>query len=155
MNAITKKRNLAEDTHLPYIFSILNKYDLDFIPKIIEWDNEGYTYEYVVGKTIKDDYSFHGKNISQNDILKVKISLDDIWKKLYQISIENLKEGYFLFHDDLSTNNMIWKDDKLILLDIDSFCISSYVPIDYLYNKTLGHLTEMYRKIKIIDDYEY
>ena len=155
MNAITKKRNLAEDIHLPYIFSILNKYDLDFIPKIIEWDNEGYTYEYVVGKTIKDDYSFHGKNISQNDILKVKISLDDIWKKLYQISIENLKEGYFLFHDDLSTNNMIWKDDKLILLDIDSFCISSYVPIDYLYNKTLGHLTEMYRKIKIIDDYEY
>ena len=155
MNAITKKRNLAEDIHLPYIFSILNKYDLDFIPKIIEWDNEGYTYEYVVGKTIKDDYSFHGKNISQNDILKVKISLDDIWKKLYQISIENLKEGYFLFHDDLSTNNMIWKDDKLILLDIDSFCISSYVPIDYLYNKTLGELTEMYRKIKIIDDYEY
>ncbi len=155
MNAITKKRNLAEDIHLPYIFSILNKYDLDFIPKIIEWDNEGYTYEYVVGKTIKDDYSFHGKNISQNDILKVKISLDDIWKKLYQISIENLKEGYFLFHDDLSTNNMIWKDDKLILLDIDSFCISSYVPVDYLYNKTLGELTEMYRKIKIIDDYEY
>ena len=155
MNAITKKRNLAEDIHLPYIFSILNKYDLDFIPKIIEWDNEGYTYEYVVGKTIKDDYSFHGKNISQNDILKVKMALDDIWKKLYQISIENLKEGYFLFHDDLSTNNMIWKDDKLILLDIDSFCISSYVPVDYLYNKTLGHLTEMYRKIKIIDDYEY
>ena len=155
MNAITNKRNLAEDIHLPYIFSILNKYDLDFIPKIIEWDNEGYTYEYVVGKTIKDDYNFHEKNISQKDILKIKMALDDIWKKLYQISIENLKEGYFLFHDDLSTNNMIWKDDKLILLDIDSFCISSYVPVDYLYNKTLGELTEMYRKIKIIDDYEY
>jgi tRNA A-37 threonylcarbamoyl transferase component Bud32 len=155
MNAITKKRNLAEDYHLPYIFSILNKYDLDFIPNIIEWDNEGYTYEYVVGKIIKDDYSFHGKNISQNDILKVKMALDDIWKKLYQISIENLKEGYFLFHDDLSTNNMIWKDDKLILLDIDSFCISSYVPVDYLYNKILGELTEIYRKKMIIDDYEY
>ena len=72
MNAITKKRNLAEDTHLPYIFSILNKYDLDFIPKIIEWDNEGYTYEYVVGKTIPDYYNFHEKNISQKDILKIK-----------------------------------------------------------------------------------
>ena len=86
MAAITKKRNLEEDTHLPYIFSILNTYDLDFIPKIIEWNNEGYTYEYVSGKTIKDDYSFHGKNISQNDILKVKMALDDIWKKLYQLN---------------------------------------------------------------------
>ena len=62
MNAITKKRNLAEDTHLPYIFSILNKYDLDFIPKIIEWDNEGYTYEYVVGKKYLSKRYIKNKN---------------------------------------------------------------------------------------------
>ena len=48
--------------------------DLDFIPQIIEWANAGYTYEYVVGKTIPDYYNFHEKNISQKDILKVAFS---------------------------------------------------------------------------------
>ena len=152
-----KQRNLAEDVHLKLIFSILQKYDLNFILKIIKYNDEGYTYEYVDGLTINNDDRFQPKNITQKNILEIKMAMDDIWKKLYQISIENLKEGYFLWHDDPHLNNMIWKDDtkELILLDIDSFCISNYVPICFLYNKIFGELTEFSRKKLMNDNYEY
>ena len=132
------------------IFPILEKYELDFIPKILEWNDEGYRYEYIDEMTLQ--YSMnHDMYVTQKNILEMKMAMDDIWKKLYQISIENLKEGHFLWHDDPHVKNVIWKDDKLILLDIDSFCISKHVPICYLNNKLFGELEEYSRK-KIMNE---
>ena len=71
---IFKRRNLKKDVHLPFIFSIFQKYDLDFIPKITEWDDDGYTYEYVDGLTINNDDRFQPINITQKNILEIKVN---------------------------------------------------------------------------------
>ena len=151
MKEINKIRNLKENPHLPFIFSIFQKYDLNFIPKIIEWGNVGYTYEYVDGLTLNYHPSFQPYKITQQNILRIQIAMNDIWKKLYFISLKELKKGHFLWHDDLHVNNIIWHHDKLILLDIDSFCISKHVPICYLHNHLFGELEEYNRK-KIMDE---
>ena len=116
------------------IFPILKKYKLDFIPKIIKWNDLGYRYEYVDGFTISDNFKKENY-LNQKMILEIKIAWDDICKKLYQISIENFDDE-FLWFNDPSIGNLIWKDDskELILLDLDSFCIGEYVPISYINN---------------------
>ena len=155
MKEIVKIRNLKKNSHLPFIFSIFQKYDLDFIPKIIEWDDTSYTYEYVDGLILNDNPHFQPWNITQKSILQIKIAMDDIWKKLYHISLKELKKGHFLWHDDLHVNNVIWKEGskgyKLVLIDIDSFCISKHVPICYLHNHLFGIMEEYNRK-KIMDE---
>ncbi len=116
------------------IFPILKKYKLDFIPKIIKWNDLGYRYEYVDGFTISDNFKKENY-LNQKMILEIKIAWDDICKKLYQISIENFDDE-FLWFNDPSIGNLIWKDNskELILLDLDSFCIGEYVPISYINN---------------------
>jgi len=134
--------------HLNQIFSILEQDDVNFIPKIVNWGDDGFTYEYVHGITIMDELELKKRVYSQKEILEIKIAWDNIWKKLYQMSIDNLPDGDFLWHDDPHLSNMIWKNDtkELILLDINSFCISKYIPICYCYNKMFGILDELLRK---------
>ena len=132
------------------VFPILEKYKLNFIPKILEWDDEGYKYKYI-DEMILEDYQIGIKDshARMKMILEVKMAMDDIWKKLYQISIENLEVGCFLWYDDPNLANLIWLDDnkKLILLDIDSFCIGNYVPISYINNIMIQQLeTNMIRE---------
>ena len=81
MKEIVKIRNLKKNSHLPFIFSIFQRYDLNFIPKIIEWGDTGYTYEYVDGLTLNYHPSFQPYKINQKSILQIKIAMDDIWKK--------------------------------------------------------------------------
>ena len=123
------------------IFPILEKYELDFIPKILEWNNEGYRYEYIDEMTLQQSMD-HGRYVNQKNILEMKMAMDDIWKILYQISIENLKDGQFLWYNDPHLDNLIWKNDskKLILLDIDSFEIGKYVPISWVSNLFIQQL---------------
>jgi len=123
------------------VFPILEKYELNFIPKILEWNNEGYTYEYINNDTLLK-YLLLDNTINQKFILEIKFAMDDIWKKLYQISIENLKNNHFLFYNDPHLDNLIWKNDskELILLDVDSITIGKYIPISYLNNLMMQQL---------------
>jgi len=132
-------------------FPIFEKYELDFIPKILEWNNEGYRYEYIDEMTLQQSMD-HGRYVNQKNILEMKMAMDDIWKILYQISIENLKDGQFLWYNDPHLDNLIWKNDskKLILLDIDSFEIGKYVPISWVSNLFMQQLETHFirRRIK-------
>jgi hypothetical protein len=128
-------------------FPILTKYKFNFIPKILEWNDEGYRYEYVDGVTIQeslDDLTGPVK-LTQKLIFEMKIAMDDIWKKLYQISIENLNDE-FLWYRDPHLGNLIWKNDtkELILLDIDSFQITKYIPISNMNNIFIQQLETRY-----------
>ena len=120
-------------------FPIFDEYELDFMPKILEWNDEGYRYKYVDGVNIReyllDDWEGSAK-LTQKMIFEMKIAMDDIWKKLYQISIEKLN-GEFLWYGDPISENLIWNDDtkKLTLLDLDSFEITTYVPISDMTNR--------------------
>ena len=131
------------------IFPILEKYELDFIPKILEWNNEGYRYEYIDEFTLLDFIQHH--KITQKMILEMKMAMDDIWKKLYQISIENLEDDKFLWHNDPHLDNLIWKDDtkELILLDVDSFSMGKYVPISYVNNLFIQQLESHFIRCRI------
>jgi len=122
--------------------------ELDFIPKILELNKEGYRYEWVNGLTIKEQIDNGSLIITQKLILEMKMAMDDIWKKLYKISTDTYGDNdMFLFHGDQHLGNVIWRDDskELILIDIDSFQFKSYVPISYLNNVFIQQLENYLR----------
>lgn len=122
--------------------------ELDFIPKILEFNKEGYRYEWVDGLTIKEQIDNGSLIISQKLILEMKMAMDDIWKKLYKISMDTYGDNnMFLFHGDQHLGNVIWRDDskELILIDIDSFQFKSYIPISYLNNVFIQQLENYLR----------
>jgi hypothetical protein len=133
-------------------FPIFEKYELDFLPKLLEWNNEGYVYEYIDKPTIMQANT-ESCIINQKMILEIKMAMDDIWKKLYQISIENLEEGYYLWYNDPHLDNLIWFDDskKLILLDIDCFEIGRCVPISFMNNFLIQNLESQFTMRKLCE----
>ena len=136
---VWKKHSL--NSHYKITFPIFDEYEFDFLPNVLGWNDEGYMYEYIDKPTIIK--SIQATNIiNQKMILEIKMAMDDIWKILYQISIENLKDGQFLWYNDPHLDNLIWKNDskKLILLDIDSFEIGKYVPISWVSNLFMQQL---------------
>ncbi len=129
------------------VFPIFENYEkvygsLNFIPKILNYDETSYSYEYIDEMTIKDKLIKEGGPISQKIILEMKIAMDDIWKKLYQMSIEQLSNSGFLYYSDPHLGNMIWRDNskELILLDMDCFEIRQYIPISWLNNQFIQQL---------------
>ena len=132
------------------VFPIFENYEkvygsLNFIPKILNYNETSYSYEYIDEITIKDKLINDGiicGPISQKMILELKIAMDDIWKKLYQMSVEQLPTGDFLYYSDPHLGNMIWRDDskELILLDMDCFEIRRYIPISWLNNQFIQQL---------------
>ena len=104
--------------------------------------------------TQSESYSNIGKSkFSQGNSSVLSINYEDLEKvmEVLEKSLKELKKGHFLWHDDLHVNNIIWHHDKLILLDIDSFCISKHVPICYLHNHLFGQMEEYNRK-NIMDE---
>ena len=140
---VWKKHSL--NSHYQITFPIFEKYELDFLPKLLEWNDEGYIYEYINKPTIIK--SIQATNIiNQKMILEIKMAMDDIWKQLYQISIKNLEEDYFLWYNDPHLDNLIWLDDskKLILLDIDCFEVGKCVPISFMNNFLIQNLESQF-----------
>ena len=128
------------------LLPLIKKYDLDFLPKIVDFNENGYRYEFVDGKTIKEEVD-NGMKINQKIIFEMKISMDDIWKRFYHISIENkdnelFKGNGFLYHGDPWISNAIWNNDskKLKFIDLDSLTIAEYVPLTQLNNIFFQHL---------------
>ena len=128
------------------LLPLVKKYDLDFLPKIVDFNENGYRYEFVNGKTIKEEVD-NGMKINQKIIFEMKISMDDIWKRFYHISIENkdnelFKGNGFLYHGDPWISNAIWNNDtkKLKFIDLDSLTIAEYVPLTQLNNIFFQHL---------------
>ena len=99
---------------------VFEKYELDFFPKILSYDDNGYTYRYVEGVTIRYAIDSGILKLNQRMILEMKMAMDDIWKMFYKMSIENLSNGFFYWHNDPHLGNLIWRDDtkQLILLDM-------------------------------------
>jgi|TARA_Y100000310_G_scaffold281590_1_gene302170 hypothetical protein len=129
------KKTKGHSKHMT-LFPILKKYELDFFPKILDYNKSGYRYRYVDGTTIKSGLNNGTITLTMSMILEIKMAMDNIWKKFYQISKENLKDGHFFWYNDPNLNNLIWKDDtkKLILLDIDCLNIGNYIPLAYVNN---------------------
>ena len=132
--------------------SILKYYEaeLDFIPKILEYNKEGYRYEWIYGMSIREAVDTDTLKLNQKMIFEMKMAMDDIWKKLYKVSIDMdghlilkiLYSNQFLWHGDQHLGNTIWRDDskELILIDIDSFVILPYIPLSYLNNVFIQQL---------------
>ena len=128
------------------LLPLIERYELYFLPKIIDYNENGYRYEFVDGKTIKEEVD-HGMKITQKMILEMKIAMDDIWKRFYDISIENkdnelFKGNGFLYHGDPWLGNAIWNDKskELKFIDLDSLSISEFVPMTQLNNMFFQHL---------------
>ena len=125
------------------IAPIIYKYNLDFFPKIHTITPDGYEYEYVDGPTL-EEYINEGNEITQKDIIEIKIQLDHVFKILFEISLkesDKLLNKYMWYHDPILAN-LIWdfKKKKLTLIDIDSICFGSRVPISYINNLFLQPL---------------
>ena len=128
------------------LLPLISKYELDFLPRIIDYNENGYRYEFVDGKTIKEEVD-QGMKITQKMILEMKIAMDDIWKRFYNISIENkdnelFKDNGFLYHGDPWLGNVIWNDNskELKFIDLDSLSIAEFVPFTQLNNMFFQHL---------------
>jgi len=118
------------------LLPVFEKYELDFLPKVLSYDDTGYTYRYVDGVTIRYAIDNGIFELNQYVILEMKMAMDDIWKIFYKMSIENLPADYFFWYNDPHLENLIWRDasKQLILLDMDSICIGQYVPLSYVSN---------------------
>ena len=128
------------------LLPLIAKYKLNFLPKIVDYNENGYRYEFVDGKTLKEEID-HGMKLTQKMILEMKIAMDDIWKKFYQISIENKDDEIFggngfLYHGDPWLGNVIWNDDtkEFKFIDIDSLSIAEFIPLTQLNNMFFQHL---------------
>ena len=129
------------------LLPLIQKYKLDFLPKIVDYNEDGYTYEWVDGQTLKEEIDNGVLKLTQKKILEMKIAMDDIWKKFYQISIENKDDEIFggngfLYHGDPWLGNVIWNDDtkEFKFIDIDSLSIAEFVPLTQLNNMFFQHL---------------
>ena len=128
------------------LLPLIQKYELDFLPKIVDYNENGYRYEYVDGETLKEEID-NGMKINQKMIYEMKIAMDNIWKRFYQISIENKDDELFggngfLYHGDPWLGNAIWNDDskELKFIDLDSLSIAEFVPLTQLNNMFFQHL---------------
>jgi len=128
------------------LLPLIAKYKLDFLPRIVEFNDKGYRYEFVEGKTIKEQVD-GGMKVSQKMILEMKIAMDYIWKEFYDISMENkdnelFRGNGFLYHGDPWLGNAIWNDDtrELKFIDLDSLSIAEFVPVTQLNNMFFQHL---------------
>jgi len=128
------------------LLPLIAEYELDFLPKIVDYNENGYRYEFVDGETLKEEID-HGMRISQKMIYEMTIAMNDIWKRFYEISIENrynplFRGNGFLYHGDPWLGNVIWNDDtkELKFIDIDSLSIAEFVPLTQLNNMFFQHL---------------
>jgi uncharacterized protein YfkK (UPF0435 family) len=130
------------------ILKIIKKHNWDFFPKVLEWNEKGYSYEYVEGNTLAEVHNsaeYHTNNGCKTDtkfIYEVKIALDNIWEELYNASMELWNGEWFLYHSDLHSDNLIYDqaNRKLILIDLNSIQITNYIPFTYESHKTLWGL---------------
>ena len=129
------------------LLPLIQKYELDFLPKIVDYNENGYRYEYVDGETLKEEIDNGVLKLTQKMILEMKIAMDDIWKRFYEISIENKDDELFggngfLYHGDPWLGNAIWNDDskELKFIDLDSLSIAEFVPLTQLNNMFFQHL---------------
>ena len=128
------------------LLPLIQKYELDFLPKIVDYNENGYRYEFVDGQTLKEEID-NGMKINQKMIYEMKIAMDDIWKRFYEISIENrynplFRGNGFLYHGDPWLGNVIWNDEtkELKFIDLDSISIAEFVPLTQLNNMFFQHL---------------
>tara|TARA_B100001079_G_C16351671_1_gene488531 strand:+ start:423 stop:995 length:573 start_codon:yes stop_codon:yes gene_type:complete len=114
------------------ILNIIKKHNWDFFPKVLEWNEKGYSYEYVEGDTLAEYYDEYHSKTDTKFTYEVKIALDNIWKELYNLSMKLWNGEWFLYHSDLHSNNMIYDQAsrKLILIDLNSMQITNYIPFN-------------------------
>ena len=62
------------------LLPLIQRYELDFLPKIVDYNENGYRYEFVDGQTLKEEID-NGMKINQKMIYEMKIAMDIIWKK--------------------------------------------------------------------------
>ena len=128
------------------LLPLIAKYKLDFLPRIVQYNDKGYRYKFVEGKTLKEEIN-QGMRINQKMIYEMNIAMNDIWKRFYDISIENkdnelFRGNGFLYHGDPWLGNVIWNDEtkELKFIDIDSLSIADFVPMTQLNNMFFQHL---------------
>ena len=128
------------------LLPLIAKYKLDFLPRIVQYNDKGYRYKFVEGKTLKEEID-QGMRINQKMIYEMNIAMNDIWKRFYDISIENkdnelFRGNGFLYHGDPWLGNVIWNNDtrELKFIDIDSLSIAEFIPLTQLNNMFFQHL---------------
>jgi hypothetical protein len=128
------------------LLPLIAKYKLDFLPRIVQYNDKGYRYKFVEGKTLKEEID-QGMRINQKMIYEMNIAMNDIWKRFYDISIENkdnelFRGNGFLYHGDPWLGNVIWNNDtrELKFIDLDSLSIAEFIPLTQLNNMFFQHL---------------
>jgi hypothetical protein len=107
------------------ILDILGTYDFDFFPKLLAWDEKGYSYEYVEGEALRDyilEENPRHMELNVKFIYELKIAMDKIHEELYHASMEIWNGKQWLYHRDLWLGNLVWNHDlkELKIIDVDS-----------------------------------
>jgi len=137
------------------IIDILATYDFDFFPKLLAWDENGYSYEYVEG-TVLNDYvasdSPRHMDLTMQFIYELKIAMDKIHEELYHASMEQWNGKQWLYHRDLWLGNLVWNHElkKLKIIDIDSVEIVEVGRVSFEMNFWLLQLESVFIERKLI-----
>lgn len=150
-NILTKENNLVtKESQWPVdakALSIIYKTKPDFLPKVIDYTPYTITYEYVegpgVGTYLKD------KNATVQDVIDIYTKINDIWKEFLNISKIHLPQDEMLYHNDLHLWNMIYKEGKIILTDLDSIVVSKHVSLQTTHSYLFHQMEEiLYARIQ-------
>lgn len=136
-NIVTKNSQWPIDQDA---LSIISNTQLDFLPKIIDYTKYTIRYEYVDGPSV-GTYLKEGKATAQ-EVVKIYTQINDIWKAFLKISKIHL-DGAMIYHNDLHLWNMIYKDNKIVLTDLDSIIVSNHVSFQTTHSYLFHQMEEL------------
>jgi|11_taG_2_1085331.scaffolds.fasta_scaffold01868_9 thiamine kinase-like enzyme len=112
----------------------------NFLPKILDYDSNSIIYEYIEGISVGK----YLKEIKANaqDMVDIYVQINDIWKNFLDLSKKHCK-GKMIYHNDLHLYNMLHKDGKVILTDIDSIVISNHVSFQTTHSYLFHQMEEL------------
>lgn len=134
---VTKNSQWPVDQHA---LSIICKEQPDFLPKIVDYNKYTIRYEYIDGPPV-GTYLKEEKATAQ-DVVKIYTQINDIWKSFLEISKIHL-DGAMIYHNDLHLWNMIYKDGKIILTDLDSIVVSNHVKLQTAHSYLFHQMEEI------------
>jgi len=139
-NSLTVENNIVtKSTSIKIDISAINlimEQNPSYLPKILSVSEHQIKYEYIEGIAVG---SYLKKSKSLHKIMEVQDFVSKCWQDFHSISKNHLPPNQYLYYQDFHLWNMIYKDDKIMLTDVDSFTITNKVNLNtthsYLYSQ--------------------